>query len=469
MGERISEGAKPRLLVAALAVLLAALIGLLTFAPSAQAEEKDVTNGNYSFHLWIESYGASVACTGYSGSGTQLILPTSATYNGTVYSMANKNGDLMVGQDAFKNNTKITKVAIPDGYEGISNDAFAGCTALTEVAIGKSVSFIADGAFAGCTNLKTYRIAGTNIDPSWIAGSGIGQDKDGKIIPGVTVYTVAGSAVDEYLTRLNQESSAAGGNTITIKHEADPYAGNTVKPTDLPLTTGPDEDPTQWGKDGTPLGAGATEAAATAALTKYTKETDPKGSAYGLLKARIIKVTKSSLTLKWVKVSGAKKYIIYGNHCGKKNKLLKQKTIKSANTTSCVFKKVAGKSVKKGNYYKFTVVALNKNGKVISTSKIVHAATPGGKYCNDKKVTTAAKKGKATVKVKKTFKLKAKAVPASKTLKQQKHRGIKYESSNKKIATVNAKGVITGKKQGTCYVYAYAQNGVCAKVQVTVK
>lgn len=451
-------------MAAALAVLLAALVGLIAFSPSAQAEEKDANNGNYAFHLWIESYGASVACTGYSGSGTQLILPTSVAYNGTVYSAANKNGDLLVGTDAFKNNAKITKVAIPDGYEGIGNDAFAGCTALTEAAIGDSVSYIADGAFTGCTNLKTYRIAGTNLDSSWIANSGIGVNADGSIIPGVTVYTTQGSAIDEYVKAKNESNT--NGNQITLIYEKDPYAGHTVKPTDLPLTTDPDKDPAQMGKDGTPLGEGATEAAATAALTKYKSEADPRGSNFGLLKAKIKKATKASITLGWSKLKGAKKYVIYGNHCGTKNKLTKQAT---TTKTSYVFKKVAGKKVVKGNYYKFTVVALSKSGKVISTSKIVHAATSGGKYCNDKKVTTAAKKGKAAVKVKKTFKLKAKAVPASKTLKQQKHRGIKYESSNKKIATVNAKGVITGKKKGTCYVYAYAQNGVCAKVQVTVK
>jgi uncharacterized protein YjdB len=44
-----------------------------------------------------------------------------------------------------------------------------------------------------------------------------------------------------------------------------------------------------------------------------------------------------------------------------------------------------------------------------------------------------------------------------------------YESTNPQIATVTAKGVIKGKKAGNCYVYAYAQNGVCRKIKVTVK
>ena len=67
------------------------------------------------------------------------------------------------------------------------------------------------------------------------------------------------------------------------------------------------------------------------------------------------------------------------------------------------------------------------------------------------------------------FKLGAKAVAASKKLKVKKHRAVKYESTDKAVATVTSKGVIKGKAKGTCFVYAYAQNGVSAKIKVTVK
>ena len=132
-------------------------------------------------------------------------------------------------------------------------------------------------------------------------------------------------------------------------------------------------------------------------------------------------------------------------------------------------KKVAGKKLKKGTHYKFLLVALDKSGNVLTVSTTVHAATAGGKITNPKKVTTKAKKNKVTLKAKKSFKLGAKAVPASKKLKVPKHRAIKYETSNAKVATVSAKGVIKGKKKGKCFVYAYTQDGVCAKVTVIVK
>ena len=45
----------------------------------------------------------------------------------------------------------------------------------------------------------------------------------------------------------------------------------------------------------------------------------------------------------------------------------------------------------------------------------------------------------------------------------------RYDTSNKKVATVSKDGKITAKGKGTCYVYIYAVNGCAKKVKVTVK
>lgn len=66
---------------------------------------------------------------------------------------------------------------------------------------------------------------------------------------------------------------------------------------------------------------------------------------------------------------------------------------------------------------------------------------------------------KLNVKTGKTAKISAAATPASK---------ITYTSSNKKIATVNAKGVVTGRKAGKTTISVKA-NGKTIKVTVTVK
>ena len=65
--------------------------------------------------------------------------------------------------------------------------------------------------------------------------------------------------------------------------------------------------------------------------------------------------------------------------------------------------------------------------------------------------------------------LKATENKEEKKLKVKTHRAVKFESSNKAIATVNNSGKITGKKKGKATVWAYAQNGIFKAIQVTVK
>jgi uncharacterized protein YjdB len=111
----------------------------------------------------------------------------------------------------------------------------------------------------------------------------------------------------------------------------------------------------------------------------------------------------------------------------------------------------------------------NVNGEKmpIAASVTVHAATKGMKNTVAKSV--KANKTKVSVKKGKSVTLKATEVvdEAKKTIKQ--HRKVKFESSDKSIATVNAKGKITGKKKGKATVWAYAQNGIFKAIQVTVK
>ena len=79
--------------------------------------------------------------------------------------------------------------------------------------------------------------------------------------------------------------------------------------------------------------------------------------------------------------------------------------------------------------------------------------------------TNKLKKQKIT-KVSSTYK---KSVGQSFSLKPKAKGKNTYKTGNKKVATVNSKGVIKAKKKGTCTIYVYAQNGVYAKVTVKVK
>ncbi len=189
-------------------------------------------------------------------------------------------------------------------------------------------------------------------------------------------------------------------------------------------------------------------------ITKSAGEKDVKGSAFSLLKARGVSKSKSSIKLSWAKVPCADRYIIYGNKCGRKNRF---ERIKSVKTTSYTARKR-----KTGTYYKFIVVAVAKD-KSIAVSKSIHVTTDGGKRGNNTGI--KLNKKKLILETGKSAKVKA-ALKSKK--KVSIHRNIAWESDNIQVAKVR-KGKITAVGKGTCYVYAYAQNGVMAKVKVTVK
>lgn len=197
-------------------------------------------------------------------------------------------------------------------------------------------------------------------------------------------------------------------------------------------------------------------------------EEAPKSSLYNLLKLRCAKTTKTSVTLKWTKVKGATGYIIYGNLCGKGNKYEKLKTVKGGSKVSVTLKKL-----KKGKYYKFLAVAVQEyqgTQKAITTSKTIHIATQGGKAGNYKAVKlTNVKNNKLTLKTGKSFTVKTKSVVQDEKLKVSKHRSLRYETTNSKIAKVSSKGKITAKKKGNCYIYVYDQCGNYSRIKVTVQ
>lgn len=207
----------------------------------------------------------------------------------------------------------------------------------------------------------------------------------------------------------------------------------------------------------TSVGEGGAIEAVEEFILSLENDKDPKGSSFNILAAKTAKIKKKSIQVKWNNI-GAAKYIVYGNKCGNDYKKIKEVT-----KTSFTQKKL-----KKGTYYKYLIVAVDENDTVIATSKTIHTATKGGKFCNFKKVNTATSK-KVTLSKGDTVALKAKAVAETKKLKCKEHRKVKYESTNTKVAKVTKKGVIKAKKKGTCYVYAYAQNGICKKIKITVK
>ncbi len=67
---------------------------------------------------------------------------------------------ITIGEDAFRNCTKLSSVTIGDRVTTIGESAFYGCSELTSVTIPESVTTIGGMAFYGCTFLETVTISG---------------------------------------------------------------------------------------------------------------------------------------------------------------------------------------------------------------------------------------------------------------------------------------------------------------------
>ena len=79
---------------------------------------------------------------------------------GEVYLGAYHNEKKVLGirDQAFANQTEITKFYLLDGLLSIGNEAFWNCTSLTEIEIPETVLYLGFGAFRGCDALETLTL-----------------------------------------------------------------------------------------------------------------------------------------------------------------------------------------------------------------------------------------------------------------------------------------------------------------------
>ncbi len=144
--------------------------------------------------------------------------------------------------------------------------------------------------------------------------------------------------------------------------------------------------------------------------------------------------------------------------------LLKAGGLKSGDSIASYATSIA-KVVKVSKSGKLT--ATGKTGTATVTVKTKYGATATCKITVQKGVVVtkslSVNKTKVTVKKGKTFQLEVTRNPINATDR------VSYQSSNSKIATVSAKGVIKAKKKGTCTIKIKAESGKYKTVKVTVK
>ncbi len=196
-------------------------------------------------------------------------------------------------------------------------------------------------------------------------------------------------------------------------------------------------------------------------IEKKRSGKDIQGTSYLQFQPKAKKVTKDSITISWKRIKGAKGYLIYDSECGNTNKFRFDSSTRKNTFTK--------KKLKSGTYYRFIVVAYSLiDGKQIpiAISSNVHAVTKGGKYGNVKQI--IVKKSKKTMKVDKTFAIKAK-LKYGKKKKHQTHRRLTYVSTNQKVAIVSNSGVVKAVSKGRCSIYIYDQSGKAKKIRITVR
>ena len=172
-----------------------------------------------------------------------------------------------------------------------------------------------------------------------------------------------------------------------------------------------------------------------------------------------------SITISWLRYSGASGYEAYWSYCGGKKNYKKFAAVKNNKLT------VTHKKLKNKRDYKYYIAAYRmENGKKIYLAKstVLHVAMKQSKFTNAKSITLNKKK--VTLKVNKIFKIQAKVKLESKKKKQIVHaKTYRYYTDNSNVAKVSKKGVITAKAKGRCLVYVLTNNGVYRKIKVTVK
>ena len=274
-----------------------------------------------------------------------------------------------IGDYAFSNCGKLSSVKIGVGVKSIGESAFSNCLSLTSITIPGTVTSIGDRAFHDCKKLKSAKIPKSvkNIGAEAFGYCYNNDGEDAKV-KSFTIYGASGSIAEKY----------AKNNGFTFKKVAKP--GKTTLTEIANISAGVK---ISWKKVSGATeyeiyrksGDGSYKKIATTTNISYIDKTAKSGTNYrynvkaanaggtsslsdkGLtikcLADPVLKVptsTKSGITLKWNKVTGAQGYVVY-RKTGNGN-FTKLATVKGVSKVTYTDKKA-----KKGTKYTYKLKA----------------------------------------------------------------------------------------------------------------
>ncbi len=132
-----------------LAIVLIICMALGTvYIPGGTEKVCAAVSGDYEYE---ELSATTVKITKYSGSDVQLKIPDQI--GGKTVTE--------IGAGAFKGNSSLTKIVVPNGVQYLGEEAFYNCTNLTDAGLPVSIVQLGSYVFGDCSSLKQVYYAGT--------------------------------------------------------------------------------------------------------------------------------------------------------------------------------------------------------------------------------------------------------------------------------------------------------------------
>ncbi|MGI6221374.1 MAG: cell wall-binding repeat-containing protein [Coriobacteriales bacterium] len=160
----LSKRAIPAILLS----ILFATVCLLCFGQRAYADETVTIDTADGFHFANDGRIAGVGCddgevflTGYDGTATDLVIPSTVTWQGETYTVTGILEEALIYSDedyyAYWLNHDLTSLTLPNTLKYIDRSSISNL-GITELTIPESVTLINNHAIGSCPNLKTIRV-----------------------------------------------------------------------------------------------------------------------------------------------------------------------------------------------------------------------------------------------------------------------------------------------------------------------